>query len=59
MKKSFLVFVIICLVLYLLGCFVSLSFNIAEWSLFLRTSIGINSVLLGSVGFGISQSNQN
>jgi len=59
MKNSILIFISICLIAYLLGCFIETSFNIAEWDKFLRSIIGSCGVLFGFMGTGIILEVQN
>lgn len=54
MKTEIITFIIICVLAYLLGSFISTSFNIKEWHIALRGSIGIGGILMAFIAFGIA-----
>ena len=59
MKYSILMFISICLIAYLLGCFIETSFNLTEWEKLTRGMIGSCGVLFGLMGGGITLEIQN
>ena len=59
MKISILMFISICLIAYLLGCFIETSFNIAEWDRFSRAMIGTCGILFAFMAGGIILEIQN
>ena len=59
MKNAILMFISICLIAYLLGCFIETSFNISEWEKFTRGMIGGCGVTFAFMGAGIILEIQN
>ena len=59
MKNAILIFISICLIAYLLGCFIETSFNLAEWEKLSRGMIGGCGVAFAFMGVGIMLEVQN
>ena len=59
MKTEIITFITLCLLSYLLGCFISTSFNIAYWNESLRAFIGICGILFAFLGTGIVNDTKN
>lgn len=59
MKKSILVFIALMVFFYLLGCFMEVSFNIADWLRPIRYCIAIFGLLLSMVLTGAFHENKN
>jgi len=59
MKKSIIAFVATLFIFYLLGSFVSISFNIAYWTEFLRGLIAYSGFAISAVMFVIFYNQEN
>jgi len=59
MRTEIITFITMCLLAYLLGCFISASFNIKEWGESTRGFIGVFGVIFAFIATGISNDAKN
>jgi len=58
MKTNIIKFISVLVIFYLIGCFISTSFNIKNWCVILRIFVAIFGVLFGAVFIEVIDTNK-